>query len=241
MRINKYLADIGICSRREADRLIKAGKVNIDLKIADVGAILKDGDKIYLNGNLIGNFGSDKKPEKVVIAVNKPKGIVCTTTDNDRALNIVDYIGYPLRIYPIGRLDKESTGLILMTNQGELADRIMKAANFHDKEYFVTVNKCIDDNFIKKMSAGVYLHELKVKTRKCIVKKRGEKSFVIILTQGLNRQIRRMCAELGYKVTDLKRTRIMNIRLGVLKSGEWRRLGSDEIKHIQDYKIKQLK
>ena len=241
MRINKYLADIGICSRREADRLIKAGKVNIDLKIADVGAILKDGDKIYLNGNLIGNFGSDKKPEKVVIAVNKPKGIVCTTTDNDRALNIVDYIGYPLRIYPIGRLDKESTGLILMTNQGKLADRIMKAANFHDKEYFVTVNKCIDDKFIKKMSAGVYLHELKVKTRKCIVKKRGEKSFVIILTQGLNRQIRRICAELGYKVTDLKRTRIMNIRLGALKSGEWRRLGSDEIKHIQDYKIKQLK
>lgn len=241
MRINKYLADIGICSRREADRLIKAGKVNIDFKIADVGAILKDGDKIYLNGNLIGNFGSDKKPEKVVIAVNKPKGIVCTTTDNDRALNIVDYIGYPLRIYPIGRLDKESTGLILMTNQGELADRIMKAANCHDKEYFVTVNKCIDDNFIKKMSAGVYLHELKVKTRKCIVKKKGEKSFVIILTQGLNRQIRRMCAELGYKVTDLKRTRIMNIRLGALKSGEWRRLGSDEIKHIQDYKIKQLK
>ncbi|WP_276980032.1 pseudouridine synthase [Johnsonella ignava] len=240
MRINKYLADMGICSRREADRLIKAGKVNIDLKIADVGDILKDGDKIYLSGNLIGNFGSDKKPEKVVIAVNKPKGIVCTTTDNDRALNIVDYIGYPLRIYPIGRLDKESTGLILMTNQGELADRIMKAANCHDKEYFVTVNKCIDDNFIKKMSAGVYLHELKVKTRKCIVKKKGEKSFVIILTQGLNRQIRRMCAELGYKVTDLKRTRIMNIRLGALKSGEWRRLGSDEIKHIQDYKIKQL-
>lgn len=177
MRINKYLADIGICSRREADRLIKAGKVNIDLKIADVGAILKDGDKIYLNGNLIGNFGSDKKPEKVVIAVNKPKGIVCTTTDNDRALNIVDYIGYPLRIYPIGRLDKESTGLILMTNQGELADRIMKAANCHDKEYFVTVNKCIDDNFIKKMSAGVYLHELKVKTRKCIVKKGGKKAL----------------------------------------------------------------
>lgn len=234
MRINKYLANMGLCSRREADRLVKSGRVKIGIKTAVPGDIIKAGEKIYLDGSFLGSYGSDAMPQGVVLALNKPKGIVCTTSDKDRAVNIVNFVNYPLRIYPVGRLDKDSVGLILMTNQGELADKIMRASNFHDKEYLVEVDKEIDDTFIRKMSDGVYLSELKVKTRSCTVKKKGKNSFIIILTQGLNRQIRRMCAELGHKVTSLKRTRIMNIKLGALKAGQWRELSSEETAQLNE-------
>ena len=218
MRINKYLSAKGVCSRREADRLLEAGRITVDGAVAECGQQADDNNIICIDGSKISN----DKPEDILIAFNKPVGIVCTTTNKQGNNNIVDYIGYSERIYPIGRLDKESDGLILLTNNGEITDRILRSVNGHEKEYIVKVNKNITKDFLDKMSAGVYLKELNVKTKQCRIYKVNSNTFRIVLTQGLNRQIRRMCQELGYKVEKLTRIRVMNIELGDLACGEYR-------------------
>ncbi len=227
VRINKYLSAAGFCSRREADRLVEAGRVSIDGRVAGMGDKVSDGQKVQVD-----NKDISVEEEKILLAFNKPAGIVCTTTDSQGANNIVDYIGYNKRIYPIGRLDKDSHGLILMTNNGEIMDKILRSANGHEKEYIVEVNKDIDDEFVKNMSKGVYLEELERTTLPCRVYKDGKRKFRIILTQGLNRQIRRMCDNLGYRVVDLKRIRIMNIVLGDLKEGSYRNVTDKEYSRL---------
>lgn len=221
---------MGVCSRREADRLIQEGKVLIDGKVAQMGQRVEDGQKVICDGKPVGDTdggrGEVKPPRPVLLAVNKPRGIVCTTSDKDRAENIVEMLSYPERIYPIGRLDKESEGLILMTNQGDLVNKIMRAGNYHEKEYLVTVDKPIDSAFVKKMASGIPI--LDTITRRCFVEKTGKTSFRIILTQGLNRQIRRMCEYLGYQVQTLKRVRIMELTLDGLKEGEYRQASREE-------------
>ena len=229
MRLNKFLSSIGFCSRRQADKYIENGKIYIDDSVAGLGTELYDKQKVYFEKTYIGQIDDLKLKQRIVLAVNKPRGIVCTSSDRDRAENIVDFINYPLRIYPVGRLDKDSEGLLLMTNDGSLVNALMKAKNHHEKEYMVEVNKDIDEAFLQAMSAGVYIKELKVKTRKCYIEKISEKSFKIILTQGLNRQIRRMCESLGFKVLSLRRIRIVNITLGKLKTGEYRKLSTTEL------------
>lgn len=218
MRINKYLSAQGVCSRREADRLLEAGRITVDGVTAMCGQQVDDNSVICIDGSRI----SDEKPQDVLMAFNKPRGIVCTTTDNQGKNNIVDYIGYDKRIYPVGRLDKDSDGLILLTNNGEITDKILRSVNGHEKEYVVKVNKKITDIFLKSMADGVYLKELDVTTKPCSISRINNYTFRIILTQGLNRQIRRMCQESGYKVESLTRVRIMNIELGGLKTGEYR-------------------
>ena len=218
MRINKYLSAQGVCSRREADRLLEAGRITVDGVTAMCGQQVDDNSVICIDGSRI----SDEKPQDVLMAFNKPRGIVCTTTDNQGKNNIVDYIGYDKRIYPVGRLDKDSDGLILLTNNGEITDKILRSVNGHEKEYVVKVNKKITDTFLKSMAEGVYLKELDVTTKPCSISRINNYTFRIILTQGLNRQIRRMCQESGYKVESLTRLRIMNIELGGLKIGEYR-------------------
>lgn len=218
MRINKYLGAQGVCSRREADRLLEAGRITVDGVTAMCGQQVDDNSVICIDGSRI----SDEKPQDVLMAFNKPRGIVCTTTDNQGKNNIVDYIGYDKRIYPVGRLDKDSDGLILLTNNGEITDKILRSVNGHEKEYVVKVNKKITDTFLKSMAEGVYLKELDVTTKPCSISRINNYTFRIILTQGLNRQIRRMCKESGYKVESLTRVRIMNIELGGLKIGEYR-------------------
>lgn len=224
IRLNKFLSESGICSRREADRLIGEGKVTVDGKSAEPGQKVKKGQTVVCNGRTIsaGAKGDGHKPERVLLAVHKPRGIVCTTSDKDRAPNIVDMVNSRVRIYPVGRLDKDSEGLILMTNQGDLVNRIMKSVNGHEKEYLVWIDRPVTPEIIQKLKKGVYLPELEVKTKPCRAEKTGEKSFRIVLTQGLNRQIRRMCEEAGCHVKKLKRVRIMNIELGDLKEGESR-------------------
>lgn len=218
MRINKYLSAQGVCSRREADRLLEAGRITVDGVTAMCGQQVDDNSVICIDGSRI----SDEKPQDVLMAFNKPRGIVCTTTDNQGKNNIVDYIGYDKRIYPVGRLDKDSDGLILLTNNGEITDKILRSVNGHEKEYVVKVNKKITDTFLKNMADGVYLKELDVTTKPCSISRINNYTFRIILTQGLNRQIRRMCQESGYKVESLTRVRIMNIELSGLKIGEYR-------------------
>lgn len=225
IRINKYLSSAGVCSRREADRLIAEGRVRIDDNIADMGSKVCDGQIVYVDGKPV-----KQEEEMILLAVNKPVGIVCTTTDKQGSNNIVDFVGYSKRVYPIGRLDKDSQGLILMTNNGGIMDKILRSANGHEKEYIVEVDKDINETFIKKMSAGVYLTELERKTKPCKVYKESKRRFRIILTQGLNRQIRRMCKELGYNVKTLKRIRIMNICLGDLPIGAVREVTDEEYK-----------
>ena len=229
MRLNKFLSSIGFCSRRQADKYIESGKIYIDDSVAGLGTELYDKQKGYFEKTYIGQIDDLNLKQRIVLAVNKPRGIVCTSSDKDRAENIVDFINYPLRIYPVGRLDKDSEGLLLMTNDGSLVNALMKAKNHHEKEYIVEVNKNIDEAFLQAMSGGVYIKELKVKTRKCYIEKISEKSFKIILTQGLNRQIRRMCESLGFKVLSLRRIRIVNITLGKLKIGEYRKLSKTEL------------
>lgn len=233
IRLNKYLSEQGICSRREADRLIEAGKVTIDGRKAGVGDKVTGQEKIFCDGKPVGKAAGGKKVRPVLLIVNKPRGIVCTTSDKDRAPNVIDLIKYPARVYPVGRLDKDSEGLLLMTNQGELANQIMHAGNLHEKEYLVTVDQPFNAAFVKKMREGVELKELKVTTRPCQVELVGPKTFKIILTQGLNRQIRRMCEELGYHVVTLKRVRIMNILLGKLKVGDFRRATVKEMEELE--------
>ncbi len=237
VRLNKYLSEMGVCSRRDADRLIEQGKVTVDGKKAVMGQKVMPGQLVICDGEKVGG-GKDedslKKPKPVLLMANKPVGIVCTTTDNDRAENIIDMVQYPTRVYPIGRLDKDSEGLILLTNQGELVNKILRASNENEKEYVVKVDKILTDEFLKQMAAGVYIRELKTKTRPCEVRKTGLKEFHIILTQGLNRQVRRMCGALGYKVISLKRIRIMNLRLGNLKLGTCRKVTRDEYAELMD-------
>ena len=233
IRLNKYLSEQGICSRREADRLIEAGKVTIDGRKAQMGEKVTGQEVIVCDGKPAGKAAGGKKVKPVLLVVNKPRGVVCTTSDKDRAVNVVDLIQYPARVYPVGRLDKDSEGLLLMTNQGELANEIMHAGNFHEKEYLVTVDQPFNAAFLKKMREGVELKELGVTTRPCQVEATGVKSFKIILTQGLNRQIRRMCAELGYRVVTLKRIRIMNIHLGKLNTGDFRRVTPQEMEELE--------
>ena len=222
IRINKYLSDAGICSRREADRLVEAGRVSVDGKTVPMGAKVKEGQQIYIDGKLI-----KAEEEEILLAFYKPRGIVCTTSKKDKD-NIVDFINYGKRIYPIGRLDKDSEGLILLTNKGEWVDAILRGSNYHEKEYIVHVNRPITDEFIKKMSSGMYLEEIDRDTRPCKVTKLDDRTFKIILTQGFNRQIRRMCETVGYKVTRLKRIRVMNIELGKLKVGTYREVSEEE-------------
>ena len=229
VRINKYLSSAGYCSRREAGRLLEQGRVTIDGIPAQMGSKVIDGQTVFVDGKSI-----IEEDEKILLAFYKPTGIVCTTTANQGDNNIVDYIGYPKRIYPVGRLDKDSEGLILMTNNGEMMDKILRSANGHEKEYIVTVNKEIDDSFIKAMSGGIYLAELDRTTKPCKVTALGKKTFRIILTQGLNRQIRRMCSTQGREVVQLKRIRIMNILLGDLKPGEYRNVTEAEYQQLKE-------
>ena len=232
MRLNKFLASIGVCSRREADKAIEAGRVMINGQVVELGATVGDEDLVSFDGRYIGMGKDVEKIKPIIIAFNKPEGLVCTTSDNDGAMNVVDYIGMKERIYPVGRLDKDSSGLLLLTNQGSLTNSLLRAANYHEKEYIVKVNKDIDDDFINKMANGIYLYELKTKTRKCKVKKLNKNTFSIVLTQGLNRQIRRMCLACGMKVQKLNRVRIVNIKLDGLAVGDYRNLSDEEVKKL---------
>ena len=226
VRINKYLSEAGVCSRRGADRLIEEGRVSVNGNQAFLGSVVKNSDEVRVDGNLVKSV-----IKKVLIAFNKPRGIVCTTADpKSKDVNIIEYINYSERIFPVGRLDKDSEGLILLSNDGDLSNKIMKARNFHEKEYEVEVDKPFDDEFLKKMSEGVPI--LDTITRKCTLKRTGKTSFNIILTQGLNRQIRRMCEYFGYKVVSLRRIRIMNIKLGNLKSGTYRNITDKEYEEL---------
>lgn len=225
IRLNKYLSDAGFCSRREADRLIEKGKIYVDGKVALVGQKVTYNQKIECDGKKI-----SRENELILIAFNKPRGLICSTVDKE-GKNIVDYIDYGKRIYPIGRLDKESEGLILLTNDGSISDKILRSRNNHEKEYIVTVDKDITDEFVRGMSSGVPI--LDVVTKKCIVKKIDSKTFNIVLTQGLNRQIRRMCEYFGYKVKKLKRIRILNIKLGDLPTGKYRDITNEEMEKLK--------
>ena len=224
-RINKYLSEIGYCSRREADKLIAVGHVLVNGKKAEMGLKISPGDQITVNGEALAN----SKNKLVYLAFNKPKGIVCTSDTRVEKDNIIDFINYPKRIFPIGRLDKPSQGLIFLTNDGDIVNKILRARNNHEKEYIVTVNKPITKDFVSKMSNGVPV--LETVTKRCFVKQIHKNQFRIILTQGLNRQIRRMCEYLNYRVIDLKRVRIMNIKLDV-KLGKWRYFKPDELKKL---------
>ena len=234
MRINKYLSAMGYCSRREADRLIKEGKVKVDGVRAELGTLVEPGMKVTVKEELVGTLEDASGQKTVLLAVNKPAGIVCTTSDNDRAPNIVDMVDYPTRVYPVGRLDKDSEGLMLMTNRGDLVNEILRASNVHEKEYLVRVDKALTEGFVDKMRRGVHLDELQVTTRPCKVIVKDKTSFIIVLTQGLNRQIRRMCEALGFHVISLKRIRIMNIRLGNLKPGTWRNVTAEELRELEN-------
>ena len=226
VRLNKYLSEAGVCSRREADRLIETGRVTVDGQRAQTGMRIVPGQVVK-----VGNKVVSKQDEMIVLAVNKPRGIVCTEERRERD-SIVRFLNYPVRVTYIGRLDKDSHGLLLMTNNGDIINKIMRAANKHEKEYKVTVDKEITEDFLKKMAAGVPI--LDTVTRPCTVKKIGKYTFSIILTQGLNRQIRRMCEALGYEVKDLLRVRVMNITLDGLKDGQYRKLTDQELNKLYD-------
>ena len=228
MRINKYLNECGLCSRREADRLIEEGRVTVNGQKAETGmqaeesdVVCVDGEKIYL------------KKKKVYFKFYKPRGIVCTEDRREKD-NLIDFLNYKGRITYAGRLDRDSEGLLLLTDDGDLIDRLMRSRNGHEKEYEVEVNREINDDFLDKMRRGVYLKELRVRTRPCRVKATGKQSFQIVLTQGLNRQIRRMCGECGYRVRSLKRVRIVNLLLGDLMPGERRELTAGELQTLQN-------
>lgn len=227
VRINKYFSEVGYCSRREADKLIEKKQVTINGKLAEMGSKVSPGDEVRLNGKLI----TGKESKQVYLAFNKPRGIVCTTDTRREKNNIIDYINYPERIFPIGRLDKDSQGLILLTSDGDIVNKILRARNNHEKEYLVTLKYPITKSFIHKMSNGVPI--LGTVTRKCVVEQLDRFRFRIILTQGLNRQIRRMCEHLGNRVVELERYRIMNINLDV-PLGKWRHLTKGELREIQE-------
>ena len=225
-RVNKFLSEIGVCSRREADRLIEQGRIRINGKIPLMGTKISTEDEVIVNGKVVQR---PKKKKMVYIAFNKPKGIVCTTDTKREKNNIIDYINYPTRIFPIGRLDNPSEGLIFLTNDGDIVNKILRARNNHEKEYEVTVHKPVTKEFVEAMSNGVPI--LDTITRKCFVKQTDKKKFKIILTQGLNRQIRRMCEYLEYDVKKLKRVRIMNIKLDI-PIGTYRDFTAKELNQI---------
>ncbi|MDN6279767.1 MAG: 23S rRNA pseudouridine(2604) synthase RluF [Psychroflexus sp.] len=224
-RINKYLSEAGYCSRRAADKLIDHGRVTINGLVPEMGTKVKEGDKVAVDNKSVENEGA----KNLYIALNKPKGIVCTTDTRVEKDNIIDFMDYPERIFPIGRLDKPSEGLILLTNDGDIVNKILRSSNDHEKEYIVWTQEPITDEFIKRMSNGIPI--LDTMTNKCKVEKLNERTFKIILTQGLNRQIRRMCEYLGYHVAKLKRIRIMNIQLDT-PVGEWRYLTEKEFTEL---------
>ncbi|WP_225036972.1 23S rRNA pseudouridine(2604) synthase RluF [Winogradskyella sp. SM1960] len=226
-RLNKYLSEAGYCSRRAADRLIEAGRVTINDVVPEMGTKVASGDVVKVDGEIIG----ERKQDFVYLAFNKPIGIVCTTDTRVEKDNIIDYINYPKRIFPIGRLDKPSEGLILLTDDGDIVNKILRASNNHEKEYIVTVDQPISQTFIERMAGGIYLEELDKHTNKCEVKKIDKFTFSIILTQGLNRQIRRMCEYCNYEVQALKRIRIMNIKLDI-PVGKHRELTKAEFKTL---------
>ena len=221
MRINKYLAARGVCSRREADVLIDAGRVTINGRPAVKGDQAGEEDLVMLDGKPV-----RQADRPVLLLFNKPAGIVCSTKQQKKEVTVTEYLRYPVRIFPVGRLDKDSEGLLLLTNQGELSDRILRGSNYHEKEYVVTVNRPVTEAFVTAMASGVPI--LDTVTRPCKVVRTGEKTFRIILTQGLNRQIRRMCEALGYRVTNLRRIRIMNLHLDGLSTGQYREASPEE-------------
>lgn len=220
-RLNKFIADSGYCSRREADRLIEEGRVKVDGRVGVLGDKILPGMEVIVDGNNLSGQG-----EKVYIILNKPAGIVCTA-DPREPMNVVDYLDYPIRIFPVGRLDKDSEGLLLLTSDGEIVNRLLRAAGGHEKEYEVEIDRPVTKEFVEKMMAGVPI--LDTVTLPCKVRKTGPRSFNIILIQGLNRQIRRMCEALGCNVRKLRRIRIMNIRLGNMQPGQWRELTHEEL------------
>ena len=222
-RINKYLSEVGYCSRREADRLILEGKVTINGKIPNIGSKVGESDQVEVKGQIIEKSSGQRN---IYLAFNKPVGIVCTTDRKVEPNNVIDFIKFPKRIFPIGRLDKPSEGLIFLTNDGDIVNKILRARNNHEKEYIVSVNRPINSDFIQSMSNGVEI--LDTITKNCFVKQLGPKKFKIILTQGLNRQIRRMCESLGYRVMSLKRVRIMNIKLDI-PTGKYREFTKKEL------------
>ncbi|MDO5346179.1 MAG: pseudouridine synthase [Lachnospiraceae bacterium] len=228
IRLNKLLSEAGICSRREADRLIQAGRVTVDGHRAETGMQVAKGQLVCMDGEPV-----RKEAEVIFLAVNKPAGVVCTTEKKWGDTTLEELVHYPKRVFSMGRLDKDSEGLILMTNQGNILNKMMKAGNYHEKEYVVTVDKAVTPDFLSRMREGVWLKELDTRTRPCRVEKAGEKRFRIILTQGLNRQIRRMCEYFGYHVVKLVRVRIMNIELGELPSGKYRHLTKQELSGLQ--------
>ena len=248
IRINKYLSGMGICSRREADRLLAEGRIRVNGRPAVAGQRIMDEDVIKIDGRTV---TADLKGEPVLLAFHKPRGIVCSTSSNDRATNIIQYINYPGRIYPVGRLDKESEGIILLTNRGELVNLINRARYGHEKEYIVTCRRKVTDDFLRQMRDGVEItipvidavekdrsnaggrEYIRLTTRPCEVRRIDDHSFDIILTQGLNRQIRRMCDALGNYVERLKRIRVMNIELGDLPEGQYREVRGEELKELE--------
>ena len=226
-RLNKYLADCGICSRREADRLIESGRVYVTGRCAEMGMRISETDEVTVDGRSL-----PKQNAKVVLAFYKPLGVTCTEKDRHAEKTIRDVVNYSTRVTYAGRLDKDSEGLLLLTNDGDLINGLMRAANYHEKEYVVRVNKPVTEEFLRRMSEGVFLKELDVRTRSCRTEQIGKFSFRIILTQGLNRQIRRMCRELGYQATGIKRIRVANILLGDMKPGEIRPLEKEELEAL---------
>lgn len=226
-RLNKFLSEVGYCSRREGDRLIEAGRVTINGVVPEMGTKVKEGDSVEVDGKSV----TGRKDDFVYLAFNKPVGIVCTTDNRVEKDNIIDFIKYHKRIFPIGRLDKPSEGLIFLTDDGDIVNKILRASNNHEKEYIVTVDKPISQTFIERMSKGIPLTELDAVTKPSTVKKMGTYKFKIILTQGLNRQIRRMCEYLNYEVQTLKRVRIMNINLDV-PVGEYREFSKEELNEL---------
>lgn len=226
VRINKFLSEAGVCSRREADRFVEEGKVLIDGVCAQTGSRVLPGQKVIFQGKEL-----KKEEDLVLLALNKPKGIVCTSDKRERD-NVVDFVNYSSRIYPIGRLDKDSEGLLLLTNDGNIVNKILRAGNYHEKEYIVKVNKMLTKEFLQGMAGGVPI--LDTVTRPCRVEALDKYRFKIILTQGLNRQIRRMCEYFGYRVVHLQRVRIMNIRLGHLKTGDYRKLTPQELAELKE-------
>ncbi len=227
VRLNKYLAMCGVCSRRDADKLISEGRVRVNGNIADMGTKVCDKDKVTLNGKALA--GEEKK---AVLAFYKPIGVTCTERDSHAEKVIMDMIKYPVRVTYAGRLDKDSEGLLILTNDGKLIDSMMRGANRHEKEYVVKVGKDITAEFLRAMSEGVYLKDLDITTRKCEITKIGKYTFNIVLTQGVNRQIRRMCKTLGYEVKSLKRIRIMNVLLGNIAPGKFREVQGEELEKL---------
>ena len=231
-RLNKYLADCGLASRRDADRMIAAGRVCINGQAAEPGMRVMPEDRVMVDGRIL-----EKRNRKVVLAYYKPVGVTCTERDKHAEMTIRDVVSYPIRVTYAGRLDKDSEGLLLLSNDGDLINRLMRASSYHEKEYFVRVNKPVTDAFLKKMGEGVFLKELNVKTRPCEVEKVGKFVFRIVLTQGLNRQIRRMCRANGYDAQGIKRIRVANIKIGRLNPGGYRLVEGSEREEL--YRITQ--